>query len=196
MSKGDETRGAILDHALREASRIGLEGLSIGNLARDLGLSKSGLFAHFQSKEALQVQVLETAVARFLETVMAPSLRAPRGEPRIRALFERWVEWSDVCGRPGGCICGAAAAELDDQEGPAREALVRSQRDWLDALARAARLAVEAGHFRADLDEEQFAHEFYGIMLGCHHARRLLRDPKARERAAKAFEALLARARS
>jgi len=195
MGKGDETRAAVLDFALREASRVGLEGLSIGNLARDLGLSKSGLFAHFQSKEALQIQVLETAAARFLETVMAPALRVPRGEPRIRALFERWLEWSDVLGLPGGCIFVAAAAELDDREGPVREALVRSQRDWLEALARAARLAVEVGHFRADLDAAQFAHELYSILLGFHHARRLLRDPDARRRAERAFEALLARSR-
>ena len=195
MGKGDETRAAVLDFALREASRVGLEGLSIGNLARDLGLSKSGLFAHFQSKEALQIQVLETAAARFLETVMAPALRVPRGEPRIRALFERWLEWSDVLGLPGGCIFVAAAAELDDREGPVREALVRSQRDWLEALARAARLAVEVGHFRADLDAAQFAHELYSILLGFHHARRLLRDPDARRRAERAFEALVARSR-
>ena len=195
MRKGDETRTAVLDHALREASRVGLEGLSIGNLARDLGMSKSGLFAHFQSKEALQVQVLEAAAARFVEAVVAPALREPRGEPRLRSLFQRWIGWSDTCRLPGGCIFAAAAAELDDREGPVRDTLVRFQRQWVDSLARAARTAVEAGHFRADADPEQLAHDLHGVIFAYHFANRLLREPRARPRAERAFEALLAAAR-
>jgi len=195
MRKGEETRTAVLDHALREASRVGLEGLSIGNLARDLGMSKSGLFAHFQSKEALQLQVLEAAAARFMETVVAPALREPRGEPRLRVLFQRWIGWSEACGLPGGCLFVTAAVELDDREGPVREALVRFQLDWIAALARAVRIAVEVGHFRAGLDPEQFAHDLYAVILGYHHAHRLLRQPQARARAERAFEALLAASR-
>ncbi len=195
MGKGDETRTAVLDHALREASRVGLEGLSIGNLARDLGMSKSGLFAHFQSKEALQIQVLERAAARFFETVLAPALAVPRGEPRLRALFERWMGWSQACELPGGCVFVAAAAELDDQAGPVRDTLVRIQRDWFEALARAASLAASEGHVRRDLDAEQFAHDLYAVILGYYHAHRLLRDPRAADRARRAFEALLAQAR-
>jgi AcrR family transcriptional regulator len=195
MRKGDETRTAVVDHALRVASRVGFEGLSIGNLARDLGMSKSGLFAHFQSKEALQLQVLEAAAARFVEAVVTPALRAPRGEPRLRAMFERWIGWSEACGLPGGCLFVAAAVELDYQDGPVRDALVRQQLDWLAALARAARIAVEAGHFRPEVDPEQFAHDLYAIVLGYHHAHRLLRRPDARARAERAFEALLAASR-
>jgi len=195
MRKGDETRTAVLEHALREASRVGLEGLSIGNLARDLGMSKSGLFAHFQSKEALQLQVLEAAAARFMETVVAPALREPRGEPRLRGLFSRWMGWAEACGLPGGCLFAAAAVELDDREGPVREALVRFQLDWMAALARAVRIAVDEGHFRSDVDSDQFAHDLYAIILGYFHASRLLRLPQARARAERAFEALLAAAR-
>lgn len=191
MGKGEETRQTVLDHALQEASRLGLEGLSIGNLAKELGLSKSGLFAHFQSKEALQIQVLELASQRFVEAVVAPALKKPRGIPRIRELFERWMGWSEKAGLPGGCLFVAAAVELDDQPGPVRDALVRSQRDWLDALSKAVQIAVAEGHFRPDVDPDQFAHDLYGVILGYHHAHRLLRDRKARARAIRAFEALL-----
>src|SRR3954470_4749744 len=121
MRKGEATRQAILDHAAAQASRIGLRGLSIGQLAEELALSKSGLFAHFQSKEALQVQVLEHAAANFVDRVVRPALAAPRGIPRLRALFEGWLAWGDS--QASGCIFVAAAAELDDQPGPARDRL-------------------------------------------------------------------------
>src|SRR5712692_7656788 len=104
MGKGDTTRGAILGHASKLARRVGLEGLSIGRLASDLNLSKSGLFAHFRSKEALQIQVLETTAAQFVESVVKPALAAPRGEPRLRALFQRWLEWARSQKTPGGCL--------------------------------------------------------------------------------------------
>jgi AcrR family transcriptional regulator len=196
MTKGEETRTAILDHAFAAASRLGLEGLTIGNLADEVGLSKSGLFAHFQSKEELQLRVLETAVGRFIETVVAPALKAPRGEPRVRALFERWVEWGNSDLQPGGCIFIAAANELDDRPGPLRDRLVGSQRDWLQALATAARIAVEEGHFRADLDTAQFAYDLYAVILAYHHFSRLMRDPAAEARARSSFDSLLAASRS
>src|SRR5690606_17684025 len=142
-----------------------------------------------------QVQVLEEAAARFVAAVFTPALDAPRGERRIRAVFRNWLGWSEKVGLPGGCIFVQAAVELDDREGPAREALVRNQIAWKDALARAARLAMEVGDFRADLDPDQFAHELYGIVLGHHHAARLLRDPGARARTERSFETLLERAR-
>src|SRR5262245_33065172 len=151
MGKGAETRERILDQAVRVASRDGLEALSIAGLASELGLSKSGLFAHFGSKDALQVQVLEAATARFRESVIRPALRATRGEPRLTALFERWVAWTDDPDIPGGCVLVAAAAEFDDRPGPQRDYLVASQRDWLATLAKAVSLAIEVGHFRADV---------------------------------------------
>ena len=192
MSKGDDTRQAILDHATRLASRVGLEGLTIGDLARDLHLSKSGLFAHFQSKEALQVQVIEAAARRFVDQVIRPALAAARGEPRLRALFDRWLAWGKSEDMPGGCLFIAAAIELDDKPGIVRDHLVQRQRDWLDALALAARIAVAEGHFRGDVDPDQFAFEAYGVMLVYHHMSRLFADPRAEDRARRAFEAILA----
>ena len=196
MGKGELTRQAVLEHAARVASAVGLEGLTIGKLADDLALSKSGLFAHFRSKEALQVQVIEYAAERFVEAVLRPALKAPRGEPRVRALFERWFDWPRLGTRSSGCIFVALAVELDDRPGPARDRLVQSQKDWLAFLANAFRIGVEEGHFRADADAEQFAQDLYGVMLAHHHASRLLGDPRARERAHRAFEALLAVARA
>lgn len=192
MRKGELTHQAILQRAVRLASRVGLEGLSIGGLAEDLGLSKSGLFAHFESKAALQVQTLEEASRIFTEHVVRPALSKPRGEPRLRAAFERWLHWGKAAALEGGCLFMAASAELDDREGPARERLVQSERDWMDALATIVRTCVSEGHFRADTDPEQVAHDLYGIALAYHHAARLMRDPRAEERANRAFEALLA----
>lgn len=194
--KGDETREAILGRALTLASRVGLEGLTIGTLAEELKLSKSGLFAHFKSKEALVVQTLERAGERFREVVIEPALAAPRGEPRVRALFELFLKWPEAVPQPGGCIFQAATVELDDRPGPARDRLVRMRRDWLAVVAEAVRRAIAEGHFRSDVDPEQFAFEMDGIALMWGHASRLLRDPSADARASRAFEALLSAARA
>ncbi len=194
MSKGEETREKILERAFLLATRDGLDGLTIGTLADALSMSKSGLFAHFGSKEELQLAVLQHAAQVFEEKVVAPAFKAPRGEPRLKRLLENWLGWADQ-GTPGGCLFVAAAVELDDQEGRARDFLVGSQRQLLSAIAKAARLAIEAGHFRADLDCEQFAFDAYAVVLGYHHARRLLRDPKAEARAKAGFARLIAAAR-
>ncbi len=190
-SKGEQTREAILTQALGLATRIGFEGLTIGRLADDLGMSKSGLFAHFRSKEALQLEILRMAGARMVDTVVKPALVVTRGEPRVRALFDGWLAWEQSPSLPGGCPFMAASFELDDRPGPVRDFVVQNLRDWLDTLAGAARIAVQEGHFRADLDCEQFAHECQGIGLAFVHASRLMRDPKARARAQTAFESLL-----
>ena len=196
MGKGDDRRQLILERAAQTASRLGLEGLTIGQLASDLGLSKSGLFAHFQSKEALQVQTLRHAAELFVDRVVRPALKAPRGERRLRALFERWLAWAEADVLKGGCLFVAAATELDDQEGPVRDELVRQQRDWLELIANVARTGIAEGDFRPGLDGEQLAYELYGVMLAYHHARRLLRDPRAPRRARDAFDALVEAARS
>lgn len=195
MRKGEQTREAILVHALRLATKVGFEGLTIGRLADELKLSKSGLFAHFKSKENLQIQVLEMASRRFVDEVVRPALTAPRGERRVRALFDRWLQWEASPSLPGGCPFVAAATELDDRPGPARDFVVRSQRDWIETVANTARTAVQEGDFDPDLDCEQFAHDLNGVALAYGHASRLLRDPKARARADAAFEALVKRAR-
>jgi AcrR family transcriptional regulator len=195
-TKGEQTREAILAHALGLATRIGFEGLTIGRLADDLRMSKSGLFAHFRSKEALQLEILRTAGARMIETVVKPALTAPRGEPRVRALFKAWLAWEQSPGLPGGCPFMAASFELDDRPGPVRDFVVQNLRDWLDTIAGAARIAVQEGHFRSDLDCEQFAYDTQGIGLAFVHASRLMRDPRAQARADAAFESLLRASRA
>jgi len=195
MRKGDETRTAILERAAGLASQVGLEGVTIGRLADELELSKSGLFAHFRSKEALQVQTLRFAAEAFVDRVVRPALKAPRGEPRLRALFEGWLAWARADLTKSGCLFVAAATELDDRPGPARDELVRQQRDWLETIATVARTAIGEGHFKDDVDVEQFAHDLNGVMLAYHHARRLLRDAQADTRARRAFVALVGAAR-
>jgi AcrR family transcriptional regulator len=196
MSKGAETRQAILDRGFDLASRAGLRGVTIGALAEALGLSKSGLFAHFKSKEALDTALVEHSGVQLVERVIRPALKAPRGEPRLRDLFKRVLDWPTRSGLSGGCPMIAAAAELDDVEGPARDALVAQQKDWLDTMANLARIAVREGHFSGKLAPEQFAFELYGIQLMHHLSARLLRDPQVDERALAAFESLIARAKA
>ena len=195
MDKGVATYERIVDGAVRMASRDGLDGLTIGALAAELGLSKSGLFAHFGSKEELQLSILGAALERFQREVLRPAFTEPRGEPRLRAIFDRWLEWSNNPGLPGGCIFVAAAIELDDKPGAARDFLVTAQKTWFKTLGKAAELAVEAGHFRADVDPQQFAFETYAVFLGYHHVRRLLRDRRAESRARRAFDHILDAAR-
>jgi AcrR family transcriptional regulator len=197
MSKGEITRSAILEAARRMSTQVGLDRLSIGALAAALDLSKSGLFAHFQSKERLQVDVIEYAAARFAETVVGPAIVQPRGEPRVRALYRNWMRWGeDETQNPGGCIFVAASTEFDDRPGAVKDALAASQKALVDTLARAAQLAIREGHFREGLDCEQFAQDLFGVVLGYHHFRRLIGDPQARRRADAGFEALVAAARA
>lgn len=195
MTKGLETRDTILLRATELASQVGLTGLTIGALADDLELSKSGLFAHFGSKESLQIQVLEHASDDFIEAVVRPALREPRGEPRMRALFERWLAWDRDGALPGGCVFVAAACELDDRPGPVRDRLVALQRDWLDLLAGSFQRGIQARRFRTDADPDQFAQDLHGVMLAFHHAVRLMADPDAEARARRAFDTLIAPAR-
>lgn len=192
-SKGEQTRTTILDEALKVASKLGLEGLTIGSLAEATGMSKSGLFAHFGSREELQLAVLEHAAQRYGETVLRPALQLERGLPRLRIMFERWLDWAIASGLPGGCIMIAAAAEYDDRPGPIRDAVIANQHRGNALMQKAVRLAVEEGHLRDDTDPEQIAFELLGIVLATHNHRRLLGDREARKRALVAFEQLIAR---
>ena len=194
-SKGEATRAAALDQAADLASRIGLQALSIGSLADELGMSKSGLFAHFGSKEALQVQTLERAADAFTEIVVRPALSIAPGEPRVRALFDGWMDWERARAMKG-CIFIQSSAEFDDQPGAVRDTLERQQRQWLEFLAGAANRAVTVGHFRADLDCDQFAFEFYALLIGYGHSHRMMRDPAARDRLKVGFERLVSSARA
>ena len=195
LRKGEATHEAILGHALELASVHGLEGISIGALARETGLSKSGLFAHFGSKEKLQIEILDATAERFLDSVVRPARRERAGEPRLRRIFENWLDWGGGGGLRGGCPFVAACFEFDDRPGPVRDHLVFLQRGWIDILARAVERGKEAGDFRTDVDARQFAHDLYGIELGYYHATRLLGDPAAQARARTAFEALIGNAR-
>jgi AcrR family transcriptional regulator len=195
-AKGASTRDAILAHALALASEVGLSGVTIGTLAERADMSKSGLFAHFASKEALQIAVLDEAAARFVDRVIAPALRQKRGEPRVRALLENWRRWANADFMPGGCVFVASIADLDDKPGPVRDRLAASQRDWLETLATAIRIAIAEGHFRPDLDPAQLAYEFLTAAYGAHLLDRLLRDRSLETRISAATERLLADARN
>jgi AcrR family transcriptional regulator len=194
-NKGQETKRHIVTHALQMASVKGLGGLTIGRLASDLGLSKSGLFAHFRSKEALQLGVLEAARQGFVDEIIRPAVQQPRGEARVRALFDNWLAWSTSAERPGGCVFVNASSELDDRPGQLRDHLADMQGQWIGTLEKAAQIAVDVGDFRSDLVPHQFAFDLYSILLGRQLFGRLLRDPETLPMTRRAFEALMERSR-
>jgi AcrR family transcriptional regulator len=190
MSKGQQTKTAILDEAVGIASRVGFNALTIGQLAESTGMSKSGLFAHFKSKEALQLETLERGRERFTDLVIRPTLAAPRGIKRVRTMVDSWLVWETEA-LQGGCIFVTGSIEYDDQPGAMRDALVRSQQDWAEFIVTVVGTAVSEGDFRADLDTEQFAFTVQGLMFAYHHTARLLRDPKALEHTKVALEQLI-----
>ncbi len=189
--KGEETRAQILDAAVQQASEAGFESLTIGTLAERTGLSKSGLFAHFGSRTELQVAALDEAARRFTEEVFLPALKAPRGLPRLRALFGRWIGWPERARLRGGCPIQAASAEYDDQPGPMREAVVERQRSLARELTKTVQMAVETGELRAGTDAAQVTFEMFGIVLAYYQTARLFGDAGASIRAQAAFDRLL-----
>ena len=191
MAKGEITKNKILKKAAGLASVCGLEDMSIGELAKATGLSKSGLFAHFNSKENLQTQVIQWVARRFSEQVMQPAFKEPRGIPRIRAIFENWKSWIEGDSFPGGCVMIASSTEFDDRPGAVRNEVVKMMNELLQSLARTARIAIEEGHFKADSDPRQFAFEFESLLHGYHLLHRLLKDPAAKERSDIALQRLL-----
>ena len=192
LQKGQQTRAAILEAALALASQMGLEGVSIGALAEVTQMSKSGVFAHFGSREELQISVVREYHAKFSDEVFAPAMRAQRGLPRLRALFERWLKRVSV-EIDAGCIYISGAVEFDDRPGPVRDALVGMVQTWQLALERAIGLAVQEGHLRQDTDPRQMLFEVHGLILALHHDARFLRHPGAEERARAGFDNVLAR---
>ena len=190
MLKGRQTRATILEAALALASRKGLEGLSIGALADVTQMSKSGVFAHFGSREELQISVVREYHAKFAEEVFWPALTAPRGLPRLRALFDRWFKRVSI-EIDAGCIYISGAVEFDDRPGPVRDALVDMVQAWQNALDRAIGIAIDEGHLRADTDRQQMLFEVHGLILALHHDARFLRHPGADARARVAFENVL-----
>ena len=190
LMKGRQTRATILDAALALASHMGLEGLSIGALAEVTQMSKSGVFAHFGSREELQISVIREYHAKFSDEVFAPAMTAPRGLPRLRALFDRWFKRVSI-EIDAGCIYISGAVEFDDRPGPVRDALLSMVQTWQNALERAIRIAIDAGHLRPDTDPQQMLFEAHGLILALHHDARFLRRPGADARARAGFENVL-----
>ena len=190
QQKGQQTRAAILDAALGLASHMGLEGLSIGALAEVMQMSKSGVFAHFGSREELQISVIREYHARFEEEVFFPAVREPRGLPRLRALFERWIRRVSV-ELDSGCIYISGAVEFDDRPGPVRDALALMVLAWHAALERAIRIAIDTGELQPQTDSTQMLFEMHGLILALHPDARFLRTPGALDRARTGFERIL-----
>jgi AcrR family transcriptional regulator len=194
LLKGQQTKAVIVDAALGLASQIGLEGLSIGALAEITGMSKSGVFAHFGSREELQISVVREYHTRFEREVFYPSMDSARGLPRLQALFDRWMARTST-EIDSGCIYISGAVEFDDRSGPVRDALVASVSSWQDALRRAVQLAQQVGQLQADIDPQQIAFEIHGLILALHYEARFLRRAGALERAREGFARLIERYR-
>ncbi|MCB2017076.1 MAG: TetR/AcrR family transcriptional regulator [Hydrogenophaga sp.] len=192
MQKGQQTKAAIVDAALGLATQIGLEGLSIGALAEVMQMSKSGVFAHFGSREELQISVVREYHHRFEEEVFYPAMSVPRGLPRLRALFDNWMKRTSV-ELDSGCIYISGAVEFDDRTGPVRDALASSVSTWLTAMKRAIDMAVEEGHLRADTDADQMRFEIHSLILALHYEARFLHTPGSLQRALTAFEGIVQR---
>ncbi|MEY4651592.1 MAG: hypothetical protein RI884_173 [Pseudomonadota bacterium] len=190
LPKGQQTKAAIIDVALALAHQIGLEGLSIGALADAARMSKSGVFAHFGSREELQISVIREYHRRFEDEVFYPAMQSSRGLPRLRALFANWMQRAAV-ELDSGCLYISGAVEFDDRPGPVRDALVQSVQLWHAALRRTIAQSRQAGHLRADVSEDQVLFEIHGLILALHYETRLLHSPGAIARAEAGFERIL-----
>jgi AcrR family transcriptional regulator len=189
MTKGKDTKLTVLEAGLDMASQLGLECVTIGNLAKATNLSKSGLFAHFQSKENLQIEILNYAAQLFSEDVIIPSLKIEAGIPRIRALVDNWIRWSSEL--TGGCIFVSASADFSDRPGRVRDVLLHQQKEWIGCLRRISQSAVQVGDFRQDIDGDQFAFDLYSLLLGFHLYYKLLDDADTRKHQETALVRLL-----
>ena len=189
MAKGKDTKIMVLEAGLDMASQLGLECVTIGNLAKTTNMSKSGLFAHFQSKENLQIEILHHAARLFSEGVIIPALKTKPGIPRIRALVDNWIQWTSEL--TGGCIFVSASADFSDRPGKVKDVLLHQQKEWIDCLKRIAQSAVNVGDFRKDIDDDQFAFDLYSLLLGFHLYYNLLDDAETRKRQETALVRLL-----
>ncbi|WP_234193053.1 TetR/AcrR family transcriptional regulator [Pseudacidovorax sp. NFM-22] len=190
--KGQQTKAAIVDAALNLAAQVGLEGLSIGAVAELTQMSKSGVFAHFGSREELQISVVREYHHRFEQEVFYPALTQPRGLPRLRAMFANWMKRTTT-EIDSGCIYISGASEFDDRPGPVRDALVESVSIWQAAVLRAVRQSQEEGHLQTEADARQIAFEIHGLILALHYEARFLRVDGSVDRANTGFDNILAR---
>lgn len=192
LQKGQQTKLVIVEAALGLATQLGLEGLSIGAVAEATHMSKSGVFAHFGSREELQISVIHEYFSRFEQEIFYPALQEPRGLPRVQALFSNWMKLVAV-EIQSGCIFISGAVEFDDRPGPVRDALATSVQIWLNALDRAVVSARDCGHLLPDADAQQMAFEIHGLILALHYEARFLKKPGSIARANKGFDNILAR---
>jgi AcrR family transcriptional regulator len=190
--RSELTLASILDTALEMAAADGLESLTIGEVAKRLGLSKSGVFSRVGSREALQRAVIEEYDRRFIQDVFVPAMREPRGLPRLDAIVRRWIARASNVETRSGCIYCAAAFEYDDREGPVRDLLLSGVLNWRSVLKRTVAQAIETGHLRADTDAEQLVFEIDGLFIALMREARFLRDPRAAQRAWSSYERLIA----
>ncbi|MDJ0829670.1 MAG: TetR/AcrR family transcriptional regulator [Desulfobacterales bacterium] len=189
MTKGEDTKHVILEAGLDMASQLGLECVTIGSLAKLAHMSKSGLFAHFQSKENLQIDILSYAARDFAENVVIPALAIQAGSPRIKALVDNWIKWGSRLS--GGCIFVSASTEFSDRPGKVRDYLLRQQEEWIDCLKRMAESATRVGDFSKEIDCEQFAFDLYSLLLGFHLYYKLLNNAETKKRQEASLERLL-----
>jgi AcrR family transcriptional regulator len=194
--RSELTRAAIVDTALEMATADGLESLSLGEVAKKLGLSKSGVFSRAGSREALQQAVIGEFERRFVQAVVVPALREPRGLPRLNALMRLWLQRARDVEIRSGCIFCAGAFEFDDREGPLRDALLDGVMRWRATLKRSVIQCIDSGDFRADTDADQLVFELDGLFIALMRDARFLRDPKAADRAWVAYERLVASVRA
>ena len=192
LPKGQQTKAAIVDTALRMAAQVGLEGLSIGALAEAMEMSKSGVFAHFGSRDELQISVVREYYARFEREVFQPAMEQPRGLPRLQALFEHWMRFTSA-ELDSGCIFISGAIEFDDRPGPVRDALAEAVDAWIDAMTRAVAQACEEKHLDAGADPSQIAFEIHALILALHYEARFMRRPGSLGRAQQGFVNILQR---
>ena len=193
-NQATSTRERILHQGLALMSQSGLSGVTLGVLADQVGMSKSGLFAHFRSKEDVQIELLSHMAEFAMAHVVEPSMKAGEGLPRLQALVRNWFGWAQRAGLPGGCPVAAGLFEFDDVEGRVRNKILEMEGQWRLTLTELVQRAVELGHLRRDLDVDQFVWELCGIYLGHHAAHRFLRSADADRRAQTAFQALVDRA--
>jgi AcrR family transcriptional regulator len=189
MGKENNTKTAILEKGLKMATHLSLEAITIGGLAKEMKMSKSGLFAHFQSKENLLVEILNYAAKHFTDYVITPALKIERGIPRIRAIVDNWVKWGTMFS--GGCIFVDATTEFNDRPGNIQNILFGQQRQWVNVLRRIGESAIKAGDIKPDSDCEQFAYDLYSLVLGHYYYDQLIDDPKIELRKEKALNQFL-----
>jgi AcrR family transcriptional regulator len=189
--RSELTLAAILDTSLAMATAEGLDSLTIGEVAKRLGLSKSGVFSRIGSREALQAAVIDEYGRRFLADVFTPAMREPRGLPRLNAIMRLWMQRARDVEIESGCLYSAGAFEFDDREGPLRKQLLAHIQRWRSALRRTVLQAVEAGHLTPDLDADQLVFELDGLFVALMREARFLRDPRAADRAWTAYERLI-----